>query len=106
MPAKFAEKIECVNPNTGGTMNIDARIYELFSKTIYHVLKENKRGLAYTEIVEGIKKCFKETKTVFKGSIEWYAVTVKHDMVAKGIIETYVEKGKKLHNLATAKNTR
>jgi hypothetical protein len=27
--------------------------------------------------VNGIKQCFKEKKTVFKGSVEWYAVTVK-----------------------------
>jgi len=31
--------------------------------------------------------------------VEWYAVTVKNDMVAKGVIETFMEKGKKLHRL-------
>jgi hypothetical protein len=53
--------------------------------------------------VNGIKQCFKEKKTVFKGSVEWYAVTVKHDMVANGVIETFTEKGKKLHKLKSQK---
>jgi len=99
MLTRSIEKIECLNPNTGRKMNIDAEIYDLFSKAIYHTLKENKKGITYTDIVNGIKKCFKENKTVFKGSIEWYAVTVKHDMIANGLIETFIEKGKKLHHL-------
>jgi len=92
------QKIECLNPDTGRRMNIDAAVYELFSKAIYHTLKKNS-DISYTDIVNGIKKCFKEKKTVFKGSVEWYAVTVKKDMEATGIIETSVEKGKKLHRL-------
>jgi hypothetical protein len=103
MATKSVERIECLNRNTRGKMRIDANIYELFSKAFYHVLKENKQGVTYTEIVAGIKKCFKENKTLFKGSIEWYAVTVKHDMVASGIIQTFTEKGKKLHRLVVVK---
>ena len=99
MPAMPAGKIICLNPNTGRKMNIDEKVYNLFSKAIYHTVKKNKQGLTYTDIVTGVKHCFKEERTVFKGSIEWYAVTVKNDMVANGIIETFTEKGKKLHRL-------
>jgi len=99
MPAKSTGKIECLNPNTGGRMNIDGKIYELFSKAIYHTLKKNKQGITYSEIVNGIKERFKEQRTIFKGSVEWYAVTVKHDMVANGVIDTFTEKGRKLHKL-------
>ncbi len=102
MPAKSTGKIECLNPNTGGKMNIDAEVYDLFSKTIYHTLKKNKADLTYTDIVRGVKQCFKEERTTFKGSIEWYTVTVKNDMVTKGIIETFMEKGKKLHKLRSS----
>ena len=101
MTTKISGKVECLNPNTGGKMNIDAAIYELFSKAIYGVLKA-KQGIAYTEIVNGIRKCFKQQETIFKGSVEWYAVTVKKDMEANGIIEVYMEKGKKLHRLKKA----
>ncbi|HEV8507033.1 MAG TPA: hypothetical protein VGQ53_16595 [Chitinophagaceae bacterium] len=99
MTANSTGKIECLNPNTGSKMNIDAGIYKLFSKAIYHTLKKSKNSVTYTDIVDGIKKCFKEERTNFKGSVEWYAVTIKNDMVAKGVIETFTEKGKKLHRL-------
>ena len=99
MPTKRSNKVECLNPNTGRRMNIDADTYELFSKAIYQTLKKEKRGISYTDIVDGVKKYFKEQKTSFNGSIEWYAVTVKHDMEATGVIESFIEKGKKLHRL-------
>ena len=93
-----SQKVECLNPNTGGSMNIDKTTYDLFSKAIYHTLKKGK-PLTYTQIVEGIYDCFKQQQTKFDGSMGWYAVTVKHDMHARGIIEVYNEKGKKLHRL-------
>jgi hypothetical protein len=102
MPANSTRKIECLNPNTGGRMNIDASIYDLFSKAIYHTVKKNKQGITYTDIVNGVKKCFREEQKNFKGSVEWYTVTVKNDMVAKGVIETFSEKGKKLHRLKSS----
>jgi len=92
-------KVECLNPNTGGKMNIDKNIYDLFSKAIYQTLQKN-QPLTYTQIVEGIHDRFKQQKTKFDGSIEWYAVTVKHDMHARGIIEVFSEKRKKLHRLS------
>lgn len=99
MPTKRSNKVECLNPNTGRRMNIDADTYELFSKAICHTLKKEKKGMSYTDIVNGVKKYFKEQKTSPNGSIEWYAVTVKHDMEATGVIESFIEKGKKLHRL-------
>src|SRR5436190_8113442 len=99
MAAKLTGKIECLNPNTGGKMNIDAMVYDLFSKAIYHTLKKNKQGVTYTDIVSGVKKCFKEERTTFHGSVAWYTVTVKNDMVAKDVIGIFMEKGKRLHKL-------
>jgi hypothetical protein len=97
-PKNIPQKLECLNPNTGGKMNIDASVYNLFSKAIYHSLKENKQ-LTYTQIVEGIHDCFKKQKTKFDKSVGWYAVTVKNDMHARGVIEVFTEKGKKLHRI-------
>ena len=99
MPAKTSEKVECLNPNTGGKMMINGDVYDVMSKAIYHTLKQTKTPITYTEIVHGVKKCFKENKTKFKGSVSWYAVTVKHDMVARGVIETWMEKGTRRHRL-------
>ena len=98
MATTAGQKTECLNPNTGGRMNIDTTIYDLFSKAIYHTLKKN-GPLTYSEIVEGVNDCFKQQKTKFDGSVEWYAVTIKNDMHARGIIEVFTEKGKKLHRL-------
>ncbi len=100
MPAtKPAAKVECINPNTGGRMNIDAATYELFSNAIYHTLKEKKEPLTFTQIVDGIKECLRQQKTNFAGSVEWYAITIKNDLQSKGVVEAFTAKGKKLHRI-------
>lgn len=99
MTTKSSEKIECLNPNTGSTMNIDKEIYDLFSKAIYHTLKKQK-AVSFTELTEGVEDCFRKQKTKFDKSVGWYAVTVKNDMHARGVIEVFSEKGKKLHRLS------
>lgn len=91
-------KAECINPNTGGRMNIDRTTYDLFSKAIYHTLKKH-GPQTYADMVDGIYECFAEQKIKFDGSVEWYAITVKHDMHARGIIDVYTEKRKKLHRI-------
>lgn len=100
MSAKTAaQKMTCLNPNTGGQIKIDKKVYDLFSAAIMATLKKH-QPLSYTQIVEGIKDCFKQQKTKFDGSVSWYAITVKHDMHARGIIEVFSQKGKKLHRLS------
>jgi hypothetical protein len=91
-------KVECLNPNTGRRMNIDKPTYDLFSKAIYHTLKKE-GAISFTALVEGIEDCFQQQKTKFDGAVGWYAVTVKHDMQARGVIDVFTEKGKKLHRL-------
>jgi hypothetical protein len=34
-----------------------------------------------------------------KGAVEWYVITVKNDMHARGVIDIYMEKGKKLQRI-------
>jgi hypothetical protein len=94
MQKKSARKIECVNPNTGRKMKIDAATYNFFSDAIYHSLQENKQGISFTELVNGIKKYFKKQKTEFKGSVGWCAITVKNDLEVSGAITFSIEKGK------------
>lgn len=96
---KQAGKVECLNPNTGRRMLIDAATYELFAKAICHTLMGGKE-LTYTQIVEGVRECFQKEKTAFDGSAEWYAVTVKNDLQAKGVLDVFTQKGKKLHRLS------
>ena len=98
MSAKTSSVVACLNPNTGRSMNIDKRIYDLFSKAIFHALKKG-GPLTYTEMANGVKACFKDQNTTFAGSVEWYTVSVKNDLHARGVIEVYTEKGKKLHRI-------
>ena len=92
------QKMECLNPNTGRRMNIDKSTYDLFSKAIYHTLKK-KGAISFTQIVEGVYDCFKQRNTKFDGSVEWYGISVKNDMQARGELEVFTEKGKKLHRI-------
>lgn len=92
------QKVECLNLNTGGKMNINKATYDLFSKAIYHVLKKE-GAITFTQLAEGVQDCFKQQKTKFDGSVGWYAVTVKNDMEARGVIEVFTEKGRKLHRI-------
>lgn len=93
-------KVEIINPNTGRRMNIDKNIYDLISKTIYHVLKKQP-SITFTELLDGVHDCFKQQKTKFEGNVGWYTISIKHDMHARGVIEVLMEKGKgkKLHRL-------
>ena len=94
-----SQKVECLNPNTGRSMKIDKAIYDLFSGSIYQFLKKGQQ-LTYSQLVEKIHESLREQQTKFNGSVEWYAVTVKHDMHARGIIEVFSQQGKKLHRLS------
>ncbi|MBX9785092.1 MAG: hypothetical protein K2X48_17535 [Chitinophagaceae bacterium] len=98
MATSSLSKTECINPNTGGKLQIDTNTYQLFSKAIYHVLKV-KPGRSFADLVKGVTQCFKENKTPFSKSISWYTIVVKNDMEAKSVIEVYAQKGKKLNRL-------
>lgn len=92
------EKVACLNPHSGREMNIDKNIYELFTKAIKRALK-NKKPLTFTELTQAIKTNLETNKIKFDRSIDWYAVTIKNDMDARGELKVYMEKGKKLHAL-------
>jgi hypothetical protein len=57
-------------------------------------------AITYTQITEGVKDCFSKQKTKFTGSLKWYAVTIKNDMHARGVLKVFMQKRKKLHSLA------
>jgi hypothetical protein len=92
------EKIECTNPNTGRTMQIDADTWNLFYAAITHSLKGGKK-LTFTQLVEAIEDYLEKKKIDFKQSVGWYAVTVKHDLHVRKILNVFTENGAKLHQL-------
>ena len=103
MKSKKTEKrkTECLNPNTGRRMNIDTEIYALIQQAILESLR-NSGALTYTEIVEHVGKFLKGRKVKFNHSVEWYTVTVKNDLEARGRLRSASQKGKKLHWLPSS----
>jgi hypothetical protein len=99
MPAKTGAKKECLNPRSGRAMLIDSNTYRLFSKAIKEILKAKKQ-LSFTDLVESLHEYFQKKKIKFDRSVDWYAVTIKNDLEARGIISTFTEKGRKFNSLS------
>jgi hypothetical protein len=99
MPVVSAGKHECLNPRTGRSMRIAKETYELFYEAVTHVLRED-GPLSFSGIVDRVQAYFKNHKIKFEGSVDWYAITVKNDLEARGKIETVIEKGRKLNRLS------
>ena len=95
---KTAEKVQLLHPEGKNAPAISKEIYTLFENAILETLKSNP-GITYTDIAKGVHHYFSDSGINFKGSVEWYAVTVKMHLDATGIIESYLEKGKKLHRI-------
>lgn len=53
----------------------------------------------FTELTQTIKENLASSKIKFDRSIDWYAVTIKNDMDARGDLKVYMENGEKLHRL-------
>jgi hypothetical protein len=99
MPAESPAKQECFNPRSGRAMLIDSDIYLLFSKAIKEILKAKKQ-LSFTDLVDNLHEYFQKKKIKFDRSVDWYAITIKNDLEARGIISTFTEKGKKFNSLS------
>jgi hypothetical protein len=93
------KKILCRNPNTGSVMYIGGDIYTLFEDAIRKVLKKNP-AMTFGEMTEAVHRQFAKDKTTFSKSVEWYGVTVKNDLQCRGLVEVWMEKGKKRHRWA------
>lgn len=91
-------KTACLHPQTGTVLQIDASIYTAFSEAICRRLEKGPG--TYTELVAAIKAHLQKQGTAFERSVGWYAVAVKNDLEARGLIRTAQEKGRKIHYLA------
>jgi len=85
-------------PSTGTERKMDAAIYDPMKMAILQSLKGSK-GKTFTQITEDIVKLIRKKLPGFKGSIPWYAISVKRDLESRGIVESFTEKGKTLNRL-------
>ncbi len=95
---KKSAKSTTAHPRSGREMKIDAEIYSNFKSAIIESLKKSK-GKTFTELTDDVVKIIKKKMPGFKKSISWYTISIRLDLETKGIVETFIEKGKKLTRL-------
>lgn len=98
MAKATSKKIIVTHPVTGTERKFDVAIYEPVKAAILQSLKGSK-GKTFTELTDDVVKIIRKQMPEFKGSIPWYTISIRLDLETKGIVETYVEKGKKLNRL-------
>lgn len=91
-------KIVVTHPETGREMKFDAAIYEPIKAAILQSLRGSK-GKTFTELADDVVKTIRKNMPDFKRSIPWYTISIRHDLETRGIVETFLEKGKKLNRL-------
>ena len=91
-------KVIVTHPVTGTEWTFDAAIYEPIKSAIISSLKGS-RGKTFTELTDDVIKIIHKQMPDFKRSIPWYTISVRLDLETRGIVETFVEKGKKLNRL-------
>ena len=92
------KKIIVTHPLTGTGKKFDAAIYEPVRAAILQSLKGSK-GKTFTELADDVVKIIRKKIPGFKKSIPWYTISVRLDLETRGIVETFIEKGKKLNRL-------
>ncbi|HJS54200.1 MAG TPA: hypothetical protein VJ765_06635 [Chitinophagaceae bacterium] len=97
--AKAAKnKTVMTHPESKREMKADSVIYEAVKAAILKSLKGSK-GKTFTELTNDVVKIVRKKLPAFTGSIPWYTISTRLDLETRGIVETFVEKGKKLNRL-------
>ncbi len=98
MAKAAAKKVTVTHPETGTERKFDATIYEPFKAAILQSLKGSK-GKTFTDLTDDVVKIIHKKMPGFTKSIPWYTISVRLDLETRGIVETFIEKGKKLNRL-------
>ena len=98
MAKASSKKTVITNTRTRREVKIDSSIYEPFKAAILQSLKGSK-GKTFTELSDDVIKIIKKKFSEFKGSIPWYTISVLRDLETRGVVDNFIEKGKKLNRL-------
>ena len=93
-----ANKTIVTHPMSGRERKFDSDIYEPFKAAIIQSLKGSK-GKTFAGLTDDVVKIIRKKMPGFKRSVPWYTISVRLDLETKGIVETFVEKGRKLNRL-------
>ena len=96
--ASKPKKTIVTHPVTGTERKFDSTIYEPVKSAILQSLKGSK-GKTFTDLTDDVVKIIKKKMPSFKRSIPWYTISIRLDLETRGIVETFVEKGKKLSRI-------
>jgi hypothetical protein len=98
MTKAVKNKTVMTHPETKREMKIDSVIYEPIKAAIIQSLKGSK-GKTFTDLTDDVVKIIRKKMPQFKGSIPWYTISTRLDLETRGIVEKFIEKGKKLNRL-------
>jgi hypothetical protein len=98
MAKAITKKITVIHPATGTERKFDAVIYKPVKAAIIKSLKGSK-GKTFSELTDDVIKTIRKQLPRFTKSIPWYTISIRLDLETRGIVETFVEKGKKLNRL-------
>ena len=98
MTKAISKKTVITNPRTKREVKIDSSIYEPFKSAILQSLKGS-RGKTFSELTDDVVKIIRKKFSQFKGSIPWYTISVLRDLETRGVVDNFIEKGKKLNRL-------
>ena len=98
MAKAISKKTVITHPGSRRETRIDSSIYEPFKTAILQSLKGSK-GKTFGELTDDVVKNIKKKSPSFKGSIPWYTISILRDLETRGIVDNYVEKGKKFNRL-------
>lgn len=91
-------KIIVTHPVTRTERKFDLSVYEPFKSAILQSL-EGSKGKTFSELSDNVVKIIRKKMPEFKGSIPWYTISIRLDLETRGIVETFIEKGKKMNRL-------
>ena len=98
MAKATSKKTVITNPRTKREVKIDSSIYEPFKAAILQSLNGSK-GKTFSDLTDDVVKIIKKKFPEFKGSIPWYTISVLRDLETRGVVDNFVEKGKKMNRL-------
>ena len=98
MAKATSKKTVITNPRTRREVKIDSSIYEPFKAAILQSLKGTK-GKTFSELTDDVVKIIKKGSSEFKGSIPWYTISVLRDLETRGVVDNFIDKGKKMNRL-------
>ena len=98
MAKATSKKTVITHPKSRRETKIDSSIYEPIKAAILQSLKGSK-GKIFSELTNDVVKNIKKRSPSFKGSIPWYTISILRDLETRGVVENFVEKGRKFNRL-------